>query len=177
MCRLRFYLQNLGIDTAAILNQDTDFQGLADIIQKPIDDGGLKLTSYEKQEMDKYDSAHKMRIAVGSLETLESIFRALPTVAEHATPLGVGVAYQWGPPNLCHAAQAVARGLRIGADVLTFEASSAGRKALSRALQDRTFQANLTRHEIKSTNKQILAGKTRLDMANRELASHQKQID
>ena len=176
--RLQFYLQLLGLDNTAVPTTEADFQELPTNIEKAIDDAGIKMLPSEKSEKNNYVAANALNIAVGSTETLSSFFFALPSVATHATPMGVGAAVKWGPPNIGHASQAVARGLRIGADVLTYDAMTAGRKANAlRGMHDRILQANQAGYEIKQIDKQILSAKVRLNMAEQEIRNQQKSID
>ncbi|KKY18164.1 putative toxin subunit [Phaeomoniella chlamydospora] len=176
--RLKFYLQNLGLESTALPDIDTDFQELALSIQKPVDEGGLKLISYEKEEQDKYGEAQSRQSDVGALELTASIFHALPNVTAHATPLGCGVAVTSGPSFYGQALQATAQYLRMGADKLTYEASGAGRKASSlRGMYDRYLQANTAGYELKAIDKQILAARIRVDIAKKEIENQQKQLD
>jgi Tc toxin complex TcA C-terminal TcB-binding domain len=80
--------------------------------------------------------------------------------------------------NLANATQAVARGLRIYADHLSYQSTNAGRKAnFLRQLQDRVQQANTAGYEIKNIDKQILTQQIRISMAEQEITNQQKQID
>src|SRR5262249_21393930 len=143
-----------------------------------IDESGLKLVSSEKEEMDKASAAADWQIGIGKVETLASIFHALPTVNAAGHPLGVGTDAVWGFPNLANAMQAVGRGLRIYADQLSYQSSSAGRKAgFLRQLQDRVLQTNIAGYEIKNIDKQILTQQIRINIANQEITNQQKQID
>jgi hypothetical protein len=114
--RMQHYVQLIGEDLNKVPSDTTDFEGLTDAIESPIDESGLKLISFEKEEMDKASAAADWQIGIGAVETLASIFHALPTIDGDGHPLGVGVDVSWGFPNLANATQAVARGLRIYAD-------------------------------------------------------------
>ena len=176
--RLKFYLQSLGMDVAAVPNAASDFQDIDPNIGQMIEEGGLKLLPSEKEEIDRQAYAHRLNIAVGSMETLAGIFLALPSTNVHGTPIGVGAAVKWGPPQLGHASQAVARGLKIGADVCTYDAMRAGRKAGAlRAMHDRVLQANQAGQEIKSIDKQILVSRIRASIAEKEVAAQHKSVE
>lgn len=72
----------------------------------------------------------------------------------------------------------VASVIRIGADTLNFESTSAGRKNQHmRTNQERTQTANTTGYELKNIDKQIAASNVRITMANQEITNQQKQID
>jgi receptor-binding and translocation channel-forming TcA subunit of Tc toxin/ABC toxin-like protein/neuraminidase-like protein len=176
--RLQHYLKLIGEDLAKVPNGGADFSELPNQIEQPIDESGLKLIVYEKEEMDKAGAAADWQTGIGVVETLSSIFHALPTFNIHATPMGAGVAACWGFPNLANATSAVARGLRIIADHLSHQSSSAGRKGgFLRQLQDRVMQANTAGYEIKNIDRQILTQQIRINIANQEIVNQQKQID
>ncbi len=175
--RLQHYLKLIG-DASAVPDEGTDFKEIADQIEQPVDESGLKLIGYEKEEMDKAGAASDWQIGIGIAETLASVFHALPTMHVDGHPLGVGADVVWGFPNLANATQAVARGLRIYADQLTYQSTSAGRKAgFLRQLQDRVQQANVAGYEIKNIDKQMLTQQIRISIAQQEITNQQKQID
>ncbi|KAL7904170.1 hypothetical protein GGI35DRAFT_490758 [Trichoderma velutinum] len=174
--RLEFYIKILGLQSK-VPSISEDFKEENVDIKPPIAEGGLKLLPDEKLEMDKYAEAHDRSKTIGIMETLSGAFHALPIVATHGTPLGCGVAFQFGPPNIAHAMQAAASGLRLGADALTFEASSAGRKGGStRAMYDRYMQLNQAGYDLKTADRQILVARIRVEAAKKELENHEKQI-
>jgi hypothetical protein len=176
--RMQHYIQLIGADLSKVPSDATDFQGLTDTIEPPVDESGLKLISFEKEEMDKASDAADWQIGIGVVETLASIFHALPTINADAHPFGMGADVTWGFPNLADAAQAVARGLRIYADHLSYQSSSAGRKAgFLRQMQDRVLQANIAGFEIKNIDKQMLTQQIRINITNQEITNQQKQID
>jgi hypothetical protein len=116
--RMQYYLQLIGEDLSKVPDDATDFSELAFSIEPPVDETGLKLIQYEKEEMDKASSAADWHIGIGIVETLASVFHALPTMHVNGEPLGVGATVVWGFPNLANATQAVGRGLQIYADQL-----------------------------------------------------------
>ena len=176
--RMQYYLNLVGEDLGKIPDAGADFGDLPNQIEKPGDDSGLKLIGYEKEELDKANAAADWQIGIGVVETLASIFHALPTINADGHPLGVGVDVSWGFPNLANATQAVARGLKIYADQLSHHSSNAGRKAgFLRQLQDRVQQANNAGYEIKHIDKQMLAQQIRISIANQEISNQQQQID
>jgi hypothetical protein len=176
--RMKHYIQLIGEDQGKIPGETTDFDGLTDTIETPIDESGLKLISYEKEEMDKASDAANWQIIIGGAETLAGLFHMFINVDILGAPLGVGATAKWGGFNLAKATEAGARGLRIYADHLSYQSSSAGRKAgFLRQLQDRVLQANIAGYEIKNIDKQILTQNIRINIANQEITNQQKQID
>lgn len=176
--RLQHYLKLIGQDLSSVPQVNADFQELANQIDTPIDDSGLKLSPYEKEEADKLAISQNLLTAVGAMETLAAIFLTLPSTDIEGQPLGVGVTVVWGAPQLGQGTQAIAAGLKIGADQLQIQSGNAGTKAANqRQLQDRIFQANSAGYEISNIDKQILSAKIRIDIANREILNQQTQID
>ena len=176
--RMKYYLSLVGEELSKVPDDKADFSDLPNQIEKPVDEGGLKLIKYEKEEMDKAEAARDLQIAVGVVETLSSILHIIPNISTDAKPMGIGAGTWWGGANLGNAAQAVARGLQIGVNELSYQSSSAARKGgFLRQLQDRVQQANSAGYEIKNIDKQILTQQIRIDIANKEITNQQKQID
>ncbi|MDR6782684.1 DNA-binding transcriptional MerR regulator [Pedobacter africanus] len=176
--RMKYYLQLIGEDVGKIPGQDTDFAELANGIDQPVDESGLKLSKFEKEEMDKSFEAHKLQTEVGQKELLASILHLLPTAAVDAKPFGIGLGVQFGGPMLGGAMQAWAKALQNDANVKTYVASIAAKKGgFQRAMQERIFQTNAAGFELKQIDKQITTQQIRIDMANQEIRNQQKQID
>jgi hypothetical protein len=176
--RLQHHLKLIGEDLSKVPAKDAEFTELPEEIPPPVDDSGLKLIQFEKEEMDKAGSARDVQKAIGIVETLASILHAIPATTADGKPFGIGVGLVWGGPNLGNLTQAVARGIQIRANDLTYEASNAGRKAaFQRQLQDRVQQANAAGYEIKNVDKQILTQRIRADIAAQEITNQQAQID
>lgn len=177
--RLQHYLKLIGEDLGKVPDGNTDFGELPDKIDPPVEESGLKLDPIEKQEMDKASAAADWQIGIGATETLASILHIIPSFQTDAKPFGVGmssvVTSGW---MLGNAAQSVARGLKIYADNLSYQSSSAGRKAgFLRQLQDRVQQANAAGYQIKNIDKQALTQKIQIDIANQEIINQQNNID
>jgi hypothetical protein len=177
--RMKHYIQLIGEDQGKIPGETTDFgEGLTDTIETPIDESGLKLISYEKEEMDKASNAMDKQKTIGQIETLASILHILPIVEANYQPLGVGIGVAVGGTMLGNAAQSVARYMQIDASDQSSQSSQASRKAgFLRQLQDRVLQANIAGFEIKNIDKQILTQNIRINIANQEITNQQKQID
>jgi len=176
--RLTHQLGLLGEDLSKLPSETTDFAELPDLIEAPVDVGGLKVNALEKQELDKAAEARDRPTVVGHIEALASVFHAIPTLGAHATPIGVGAALTWGGSNLGNLTQAIARELQVAANGTSFESTNAGRKAgLQRQLQERVQQANIAGHEITNIDKQMVAQDIRIDIAGKEIANQQAAID
>ncbi|WP_310481023.1 hypothetical protein [Chamaesiphon sp. VAR_48_metabat_403] len=165
-------------DADKIPGASADFNALPNQIEKPVDEGGLKLIQYEKDEMDKAAEGKDKQKTIGQIETLAGVLHLLPTITGNVEPLGVGASVSYGGTLLGAAAQATAKYLQIEASDLTYQSSNAGRKAgFLRQLQDRIQQANIAGYEIKNIDKQILTQQIRINIANQEITNQQKNID
>jgi hypothetical protein len=177
--RLQHYLKLIGEDPGKVPDSNTDFAGLPDQIEKPVDLSGLKLIAYEKQEMDKASEAAEWQTRIGTTETLASALHILPSCVVETKPFGTGasstVVAGWMVGN---AAQATARALQVHGAHLTYQSTNAGRKgSFLRQLQDRVQQANVAGYEIKNIDKQMLTQQIRINITSQEITNQQKQID
>jgi len=175
--RLQHFLKLIGEDLSKVPNEDTDFGELPDQIEQPIDESGLKLIGYEKEEMDKAAEANDRQEDVGRMETLAGILHIIPDLGLQTSPFGLGP-YVTFLHGLGNAAQAVARANQVVVGNRTFSSTNAGRKAgFLRQLQDRVQQANIAGYEIKNIDKQMLTQQIRIDIANQEITNQQTQIE
>src|SRR6185312_11770240 len=85
--RLQHALKLIGEDLAKVPDEAADFSEIPDTIETPVDDSGLKLISFEKEELDKASAAADWQIGIGIVETLASVFHALPTMHVDGHPL------------------------------------------------------------------------------------------
>ena len=176
--RLQHYLRLIGEDLGAIPDSNTDFSELANQIEVPVDESGLKLIAYEKEELDKAGDAANLQLAAGITETLAGLLYSIPMVEVKGQPLGVGAGIEYGGINLGQLTQAATSGIQIAATHLQYQSTNASRKGgFLRQLQDRVQQANIAGYEIKNIDKQILTQDIRIDIAQQEITNQQKQID
>jgi hypothetical protein len=176
--RLQHQLKLIGEDLNKVPSGDADFAEINNPIEQPVDESGLKLIAYEKEDMDKASEAAGWQIGIGITETIAAVLNIIPSIGGYVTPIGVGANATWGGSNLGSAASAVARGMQTYSNHLSFQSSSAGKKGgFLRQLQERVFQANLAGYEIKQIDKQILSQKIRIDIANQEITNQQQLID
>ncbi len=176
--RLQHQLKLIGEKLAKVPGEGTDFTELPDEIEAPVDNSGLKLSSFENEEVSRASVAQVTQLTAGIVETAGAILHALPDLHADAMPFGIGAAIQWGGSNLGNAIAATARGIQVAATDLSAQASNAGRNAgLQRQLQERVLQANSAGYEIKNIDRQILTQKVRADIAAKELANQQTQTD
>lgn len=176
--RLQHYLKLIGEDLNKVPSADAEYAEINNQIETPIDDSGLKLIAYEKEEIDKASDANSWQEHVGQLETLASILHLIPHISIDGKPLGVGGGLAFGGQELGIASEAVAKGLQIHVSNLSFQSSNAQKKSgFLRQLQDRVFQANLAGYETKQIDRQITSQQIRIQIANQDITNQQKLID
>jgi len=176
--RLQHFLKLIGEDLGKVPDGNTDFGELPNQIEQPVDESGLKLIQYEKEEMDKATQSADGQVHIGRIESIASILHAIPTIGAFATPIGVGANLTIGGSNFGSAMQGIARWMQTDNNKLSFEGTNAGRKGgFLRQLQDRVQQANTAGYEIKNIDKQILTQQIRINIAQQEITNQQKQID
>lgn len=176
--RMKYYLNLIGEDLSEVPDLEADFNEIANMIEAPIDESGLKLIRFEKEDMDKASEAAGWQIGIGITETLAGILNIIPVFAADVKPFGMGAGGSFGGSNLGSAASAIARGMQTYSTNLSFQSSSAGKKgSFLRSLQERVMQANAAGYEIKQIDKQILAQQIRIELANLDITNQQKQID
>lgn len=176
--RMQHYIQLIGEDLNKVPSDTTDFEDLTDTIEPPVDESGLKLISFEKEEVDKAALANLLQNAIGQVEVMASLMNMIPNFSGQIEPFGVGLTMSFGGSNLGAYVSAIARSLQIISNDLSYQSTNAGRKAgFLRQLQDRVLQANIAGYEIKNIDKQILTQQIRINIANQEITNQQKQID
>ena len=177
--RMRYYLQLIGEDVAKVPGADSDFSELPNSIATIDGDSGLKLISFEKEDMDKASEAQDFQRNSGILEALAGILHIIPSISVDGKPFGVGMgSVVFAGTMLANAAQAVGKGLQVRAGDLTFSSARASKKgSFTRVLQERIFQVNSAGHEIKQIDKQLVAQAVRIQITNQEIVNQQKQID
>ncbi len=175
--KLEYFKKLTGDSSTNAPDGKAEFKPPTNNIEQP-EEGGLKLSPNEKEEMDKASAAADWNTGIGIVETLASVFHALPTLSVAVHPLGVGADVHWGFPHMANATSAVARGLKIYADHLSYQSTNAGRKSgHQRTLQDRIQQATAAGFEIENIERQILTQRIRVEMVSKEINNQQEQID
>jgi hypothetical protein len=142
------------------------------------DESGVKLIPKEAEELAKSKDAMIAQNVATGMEALAGIFHLFPQVDGEGTPLGVGVGAWWGGQNLGSATSALAKVPQIFSQVYSYESSQAAKMAsYIRREQDWTLQANLAAKEIIQLDKQITSADIRIQVTEKELENHKKQIE
>jgi hypothetical protein len=139
---------------------------------------GVKVIAKEKEELDKNLAAKWITAGANAGETLAGVFSLFPQLEGKVTPLGVGAGAWWGGQNLGAATSALAK---AAAGVATFygqeAAQAAAMAAFIRREQDWAHTANVAAREIVQLDKQITSADIQIQVAEKELANHLRQIE
>jgi hypothetical protein len=178
--RMKHNMQLLGEDLGSIPtlgDVESEFKELADKIEAPVVESGMKLIAAEKDELEKAAQALNLKPIINAIETAASELHVLPTLNAHASPFGVGVASCWGPPNIAKGIQGVAKAYQTVSDFLAHQSAKISRvQNLARTIQARVKEANSMGHEIKKIDKQIVSHQVRVAVQEADVATHEKAI-
>ncbi|KAH0559053.1 hypothetical protein GP486_004352 [Trichoglossum hirsutum] len=155
---------------------ESEFKEFIDNIEAPAVESGLKLIASEKDEIEKAVKSLDIKPIINAIETAASELHILPTFNAHASPLGVGVASCWGLPNIAKGIQGVAKAYQMVSDWLATQSANVNRiTGFVKQTQDRIKEANLTGHEIKTIDKQIVTQQVRINVHQSDIAAQEKQ--
>ncbi|RSL72920.1 hypothetical protein CEP53_000932 [Fusarium sp. AF-6] len=153
--QLKFYPALIGEPESVIPTPTSNWEDIAQIIDTPTKDD-LRMSSYEKMEMDMTTAASLLNTVAASIDGLVGPLCAIPENETMEAPMGVGTSVTVGGQNFAMATSAGSTYLKMMAMMSGDEAGQASHKAqLVRQLQDRRMQANIHGREIKSIDKQI----------------------
>lgn len=141
-------------------------------------EAGIKIINKEKEDLEKAkESMISQQIASG-MEGLAGALHLIPQIGAHATPIGVGLATGFGGVQVGGATSALAKIPMIVGAVNGYEAAQAAKMAaFIRREQEWTLQANLAAREVIQLDKQITSAEIKIQIAEKELANHQQQIE
>ncbi|KAK4182978.1 hypothetical protein QBC35DRAFT_545257 [Podospora australis] len=126
----------------------------------------LRMNTWEKEEMEKTNTASDRAFKASALEGTGSILRLLPQTTVHASLFGVGPALKIDSYNVADSLKGASTVLQLLSQISGSEGSQAGRKGqMIRQLQERRHQANQAGRDIKSADRQIAAAKVRVAIA------------
>ncbi|KAM0226548.1 hypothetical protein ACHAQD_000471 [Fusarium lateritium] len=174
--QLDFFFQLIGESTSRIPSHQEPWSDTEQTIEEPTHDD-LKMTSYEKMEMDMATTASLLNIVATGIDGLVAPFCMIPQIQTHAAPFGIGVTATVGGSNISSMMQAGSAAIKMTAMLASDEGSRASRKAqLTRQLQERRLQANIRGREIKSIDKQIEIQKIRAAAALQDIEMQKSEI-
>lgn len=175
--RLTFYLALIRESANKVPDENSEWIDLVQSIDKPSSDD-LRMSLYEKVDMDKADSAAKLTDAASILDLTAAGLLALPNLTSNMQPMGVGVQLKINAGNAAHLMMGTATFMKLKAQMDEHDGQRASRKgAMVKQLQDRTLQANQAAHDLKHVDKDIATQRVRLAICDGEIEAQKLQID
>lgn len=137
-----------------------------------------QLNREEQAQLDKLYIAHAKQSEASQYEIAAQAASLGPSIMASALGYSSGSASWFGGSNIAAAASAFARALADEAADATYEATAnAIRAGHARRSEDWTLQLKLATKELAQIDKQIVAAEIRLAIAEKDLQTHDKQIE
>lgn len=132
----------------------------------------------EDEHLQKLEKAHEAQLASQVIQVIRGVFAALPNfdigIAGISSPV---VKASWGGSNLASILDAASRGATIASTIYNYQGNKASIEGgFDRREEDWRFQADSALKEMVHIDKQIAAAEIRTAVAEKDLQSHQEQI-
>ncbi|KAL8410061.1 hypothetical protein RB594_008236 [Gaeumannomyces avenae] len=178
VAQLKFHLKLIGEDvTKKVPSAKDEWVDIDQDVDTPTTDD-LRMSPYEKSEMDMKLAAGVLGLVAGGLKSLVAPLCAVPKVETNVSPLGVGASVATKGTDWAAAVKGGAAIIEFASNVTKEKGELAARKgALTQQLQQRRLQANTLGREVKATDKQIEIQRLRVQAATKELAMQQEELD
>ncbi len=178
--RYNYYQSLLGASAPANPPVGADIQMAAIPSQPSQLTGGVQLIAEEQSELALSASAAALHQNAGLLQVLASEQAAIPNVSISidTQPFGVGgsIGTSYGGSNVSASTEAEVHGMEATASYITYQAWAAGKMGgYFRRQQEWALQSNLAAGEIMQIDKQTAAAKTRVQIAEDELRTHERE--
>jgi hypothetical protein len=193
--RLVYYTDLLGVHAQAVpaeptlaatlhetsaLPAETLLPALVADVEAGLADGGatgVKIIAKERDELVSLAMARDNQMDVSALEAIGAEMSMIPTFSVEGQPFGVGGSTSFGGSNLAAAVSYGARVMQIAGFGFTYDATKAGKMAAYiRRDQEWTQLANQATREIPGLDRRLTAAAIRTQMAEKELAAHDRQV-
>lgn len=175
--RLQYYLALIGESPDKVPDTNVEWTDIVQNIEKPTSDD-LRMSSFEKLEMDKADNAAKFNDVASALELTAAGLSALPNLMTQTQPMGVGASFKFDADNIAASLKGTAKVMQLKAQMDSHDSQRASRKGqMTRQLQDRRLQANSAGRDIKHTDRDISVQRIRLAISNREIEVQKLSLD
>lgn len=194
--RLQHYVDLLGNEAVTVpgpptisptLTADSQLPADTNIATIPVDvdvsladsgETGVKLIPREKAELEKSAKSMVKQQQATNMEGIAGLMSFIPNFTAQFKPFGVGGSIGFGGSNLAGGISGFAKIPQLDANKLTFEATLASKMAsYVRRDEENTYQANSAAKEIPPLDKQIIAADIGIQIAQKELERHQREIE
>ncbi|MEM9635854.1 MAG: hypothetical protein AAGA50_31340, partial [Pseudomonadota bacterium] len=139
-----------------------------------------RINAKEQLNLDMQLIAKMVNIPAGVHHSLAGVLGMIPSFSIGGWGFGAapGVSVSFGGSNLASAAQAMAAMLRVVSEVATAEASQAATTgSFDRRWDEAKLQERLATRELSQIDQQIVVAELRKEIAEKDLAAHDVQID
>lgn len=158
---------------------NSPIQEIVPDVNTSLEDGrnGIRIIPKEKEDINKRSVAMDLSLASGVLDTLAGAMALIPQFNANVQPIGVGVSTGFGGRQLSSAMSLSSTQLKTISSHYSQMAGMASTTAsYIRREQEWTNQANLVIKEIEQLEIQILSAGIRLQVAEKDLENHKRQI-
>lgn len=171
---------NANLDDSSLISTNAALQEIVPDVDVNLVEGGdrgLRLIPREKEDLDLRLAGITLTTVAGATKLAASVAALFPKIGTKGQPLGVGVEASFGGQNIAFGLQNISESSQSIANVLGQSAALASTNAsYIRREQEWTNQANMTIREIENLELQILSAGIRLQVAEKDLNNHKKQI-
>ena len=177
--QLGYYMKLIGESDSLIPKKSTDiWTDIKQDIDEPTKDD-LRMSSYEKTEMDLANAALAMNIVSGTIDAFIAPVCLIPEFEAITAPLGVGISTTLGGgTKVSKSMEAASSAIKIASMIVTERGNHTARKGgIAKQLQERRLQANTIGREIKNIDKQIEIQQIRLQSVQMEIELQQEELD
>jgi Tc toxin complex TcA C-terminal TcB-binding domain len=139
---------------------------------------GIQLIPEETLELALSTTANVVQAVATGVQALVIPLSMIPQFGAHGQPMGVGATVTEGGQELQKAADAAAAQIRFEAEIYSALAALSGKMgSYFRRQAEWALQNNLAACEIMQIDRQLAAANIRVEIAQCELESHEKQMD
>jgi Tc toxin complex TcA C-terminal TcB-binding domain/Neuraminidase-like domain len=176
--RYGYYQTLMGVSNAATPDPGATIPLVPIPSQPAADVFGIQLIPEEGLELVLSTAASVIQTVAGGTQALASIMYVIPQINAHVQPMGVGATAGEGGQQFGHVVEGGTNTLKIVGEVLAMAGTLSGKMGtFFRRQADWALQNNLAACEIMQIDKQIAAANIRVEIAQRELTSHEKQME
>ncbi len=176
--RYSYYQTLMGVSNPATPESGTTIPLVPIPSQPTADIFGIQLIPEEGLEMVLSTAASVIQTVAGGTQALASVMYVIPQINAHVQPMGVGATAGEGGQQFGHVVEGGTNTLKIVGEVLAMAGTLSGKMGTYfRRQAEWALQNNLAACEIMQIDKQIAAANIRVEIAQRELTSHEKQME
>lgn len=150
-------------------------------------EGALSVGSSDHLQLNKTEDielnvmmplATVLNLFSGYVGAVSTVLSLVPQFDAHGTPMGVGVATEFGGRQLSAAASYASQLIRLGGDIISYQGTRASKLgAYQRRIDDWVLQNNLAAKELRQLGRQIVGALIREQIFKKDYENHKTQIE